>query len=42
MSDEPKEPEGQADHSTQPDEEEGPKMREVSEEELKEILGDKS
>ena len=38
MSGEPKEPEGQAAESTQPDEGGPPKLREVSAEELKEIL----
>ena len=38
MSDDPKEPEGQAAESARPDEEEGPKLREVSAEELEDIL----
>ena len=38
MSDDPKKPKGQAAQSTQPDEEEAPKLRKVSEDELKEIL----
>ncbi len=38
MNDDPMEPEGQATESAQPDETEGPKLREVSEEELKGIL----
>jgi len=38
MSDDPKEPEAEANDSTQPDEEEGPKRHRVSEEKLKDIL----
>ncbi len=38
MSDDPKEPEGQGAESTQSNEEEGPKLRQVSEDKLKEIL----
>ncbi|MCH9052413.1 MAG: pentapeptide repeat-containing protein [Proteobacteria bacterium] len=38
MSDDPKEPDDRAADSTQPDEAESPKLREVSEEELKEIF----
>ncbi len=40
MSDDPKEPEGQAAEATQPDEEERPKLLEVSEEKLKGILAE--
>ena len=38
MSDQPNEPEGQAAEATRPDEEERPKLREVSAEKLKDIL----